>query len=346
MEDKKQKGKIRFFTGSTLMDLIIAGEKGVFGYEAGKVYNLVGDKSTGKTFCAAEVISVNKYFYKDKFKWNYDDAEMGCTLNSKKLYGFDLIKKDTLKSETVEDLFINVKKFVSTLKSDQMGIYVIDSLDAIGSEEDKARSEKRVKLSKQGKKLETGSYQMSKQKFLSQEFFRNLVKELANTNCMLLIISQVRANIGVMFGEKLTRSGGKALDFYAHSCIWLANAEKIKKLGRDIGVRIKAKTKKSKTPRPYRWEYAILYYDYGVDNLSANIDYLFGLVTEAGKSKGTLTKPPKIEYNGKEYTRDELIKAAEKEGFEDAISQEVIEIWETIEDSVLSDRKSKFTRIT
>jgi RecA/RadA recombinase len=67
----------------------------------------------------------------------------------------------------------------------------------------------------------------------------------------LIIISQIRDKIGVMFGEKHSRSGGKALDFYASLIVWLTELKKIQKtikgVKRSIGISVKAKEKKNQT---------------------------------------------------------------------------------------------------
>jgi RecA/RadA recombinase len=75
--------------------------------------------------------------------------------------------------------------------------------------------------------------------------------------------------------EKFSRTGGKALDFYCHTVLWLANINKLKKKGRSVGVTIKAKTTKSKTPRPYREIFFPILFDYGIDSVTASMDFLF-----------------------------------------------------------------------
>ena len=75
--------------------------------------------------------------------------------------------------------------------------------------------------------------------------------------------------------ERYVRAGGKAMDFYCHSVLWLANIDKIKKKGRAVGITVKAKTTKSKTPRPFREMYFELRFDYGLDDTSTCVDFLF-----------------------------------------------------------------------
>ena len=70
---------------------------------------------------------------------------------------------------------------------------------------------------------------MGKQKYLSQEFFPQLCDTIENCNVLVIIISQIRENCDMFSFEKYSRSGGKAMDFYAHSVLWLATCKKIEK---------------------------------------------------------------------------------------------------------------------
>jgi hypothetical protein len=119
-----------------------------------------------------------------------------------------------------------------------------------------------------------------------------------------VIISQVRENIQPFSFEKYTRSGGKAMDFYAHTVLWLATLKKINKKGKPVGVVIKAKTTKSKTPRPFRDCQFSIVFDYGVDDIGSNLDYLYELRTD----KGELTPAAKsISWGGTDTKKQSLL---------------------------------------
>ena len=293
-----------FCSGSTTYDTMIGGNKGVFGYRFGRIYNIVGDSSSGKSFLAAESIASARKKYGNKLKWNYDDGETGFTFDTKNLYGFEIVPKETLRSKTVEDAYINVNNFIDSLKEDEYGIYIIDSLDGLTSKQIQEIGEKRISVAKKGKEFDEGSYKTEKAKFLSQEFFPDLAGKLDNSNCALLIVSQIRDKIGVTFGKKADRTGGKALNFYAHSCVWLSVVEKLKKKEKVVGIRVKAKTEKSKTPRPFRESYTTIFFDIGVDNISGNLDYLFNLLTDMGKESA---KRINISWDGKDFTNKECL---------------------------------------
>lgn len=285
METKKEK-RIFFRTGCIVLDKLIGGKKDQFGVPAGRFINIVGDKSAGKTFLSNEFIAWAHYEFGKKFKWCYDDCESGYSFDTESLYGFEIMpeeKEERVHSENVEDAFCNISNFANSLKKDEFGIYVLDSLDGLTSQEQDDRAEERKKLFKEGKKLEKGTYAMGKQKFLSQEFFPQLCDEIEEKNVLVIIISQIRENVDPMSFEKYSRAGGKAMDFYAHTVLWLATAKKILKKETPVGVVVKAKTTKSKTPRPYRERFFTFLYDYGLDNIGTSIDYLFDLRTLTGE---------------------------------------------------------------
>jgi RecA/RadA recombinase len=286
-----------FHTGSDLLDEVVGG--GIWeGYPGGKIINIVSDKSGGKTSLALEAVAAAHHRLGKKLKKRYDNAESGLTHDVKEIYHFEFDDIEGIKSRTVEEFYCNYRLFLESIKKDEFGIYVLDSLDGLSSDEIEERGKARVSAFKKGKDFNKGSYQMGTPKFLSQEFFRGLAGMTDEKNCLLIIISQTRDAINSMFAEQ-KRSGGKALDFYAFCCLWLANVHKIKKQGRVIGVIIKASAKKSKTPRPYRECVFPLYFTYGIDNIGANIDFLYDL---RGKDFDLLSTAKAIEWNKQEGT--------------------------------------------
>jgi len=329
-------------TGCTLLDLAVGGGQGL-GFPFGRILNFVGDKSSGKTFVANEIIANSYYTHKDKLQWNYDDSESGYTFDTQGMYGFDISAKSDFYSSTVEQLDSNLYKFLKKLKESQKGIYVVDSLDGLANADVLEREVERVKgiekAETDGKIYkDKGSYSMQSQKFLSQEFFKTKAEKLQDKSALLIFISQLRDKIDAsMFERKWTRAGGKALDFYAHTVLVLANCHKIKKEGRTIGVVIKALCDKSKTPRPYRECVFTLYFDYGIDDVGSNLDFLFDL---RGKDFELTKKAEAIQFDGVEKTmttvkewliENELYDKAKEEKKEEtgksALSLEWVEEW-------------------
>lgn len=337
-----------FPTGCDLLDILVGG--GITeGSPAGRILNIVGDKSSGKTFLSIEVIAAAKQKYGKALKWVYDDAESGFSFDTKKLYGFEIMPMDKdkrIKSPTVEDAYCNVREFFEKLKSDEFGIYVIDSLDALNDKEGKKIADDQYKTYKKRKASPTekevkekGSYRMAKAKYLSNTFFPNLADLIEKKNGLLIIISQVRCNLDPFSFEKYSRAGGKAMDFYAHTVLWLANLKKLKKCDRPVGVVVKASNRKSKTPRPYRELMFTLYFDYGLDNITTNVDFLYDLLTNTGlpSSKESITWDDSPKMN-----RAKMIDYIIDNNLEKELKKRALAKWEAIETKIKTNRKPKY----
>lgn len=344
------KETIYFRTGCEVLDKLLGGNKDVFGVPAGKFINIVGDKSAGKTFLSNEFIAWAKYNLGKKFKWCYDDCESGYSFNTEELYGFEIMPatiEDRVHSENVEDAFCNINNFTESLKKDEFGIYVLDSLDGLTSYEQDERAEERLKAFADGKQLTKGTYGMGKQKYLSQEFFPQLCSIIEKKNVLVIIISQIRENVDMFSFEKFSRSGGKAMDFYAHTVLWLATVKKILKKETPVGIVVKAKTTKSKTPRPFRECFFSFLYDYGLDSIGTNVDYLFDLRTDKGELN---KKAAAIQWNGnngfdkkqlKEFlTEYELLEKFEDSKYADADGTDADNMFAFIQSK--KDYKAKF----
>jgi hypothetical protein len=149
------------------------------------------------------------------------------------------------------------------------------------------------------------------------------------------VISQVRDNIGAMFGEKHKRSGGRALDFYASIALWLAHIETLKreinKVKRPYGVTIRAKCKKNKISLPFRECDFEFIFGYGIEDLGASIEWLKSI----NRLKDINIGPTQVkeylngiaEMDHKEYQQELEI-----------VSTAVKSIWREIETSFLPKR--------
>jgi recombination protein RecA len=331
-------------TGIDLFDLVLGG-----GFGIGKIVNLVGDKSSGKTLLAMEFIAYCRHVLGKKFRWFYDDAEAGFSFNSEQLYGFELIPANQICSSTIEEFAVNFKRHISSLRKGETFVYVLDSLDAMSSIEELKRDKEDTKKLEEaidneedvGKIKLQGTYGMERQKKLSQ-FFRTRVSELRGKRVILIIISQVRTNINVMFGEKYIRTGGKALDFYASQIIWLAEVCKQRKKNRVTGITVKVRCKKNKLGKPFRECLLDIVFDYGADNVSSNVKFQFDLITPLGKEKERID----VSFDGQDFKSiNQIIEYIEKNGYQKQLSELVRGKWHEIEDSISSkDRIAKWGR--
>jgi len=258
------KAQLRFVSsGCAVMDAALGG-----GYVLGRVANIVGDKSAGKTLCAMEVCANFAIAYPDGWI-RYAESEAAFDQPYAGALGIPLdrisFNETAQPMETVEDLYNDLKSFLDNNKG-RPGLYIIDSLDAL-SDEAELKAD-----------FNQASYGGMKPKAISQ-MFRRLVQQIEDQGVLFIVISQIRDKLNaVAFGEQKTRSGGKALDFYCTHIVWLAEVGKISreihKIKRTVGVDVKAQVKKNKIGLPFRSaEYPIIF-GYGIDDLTASAKWL------------------------------------------------------------------------
>lgn len=309
-------------TGSVNLNLA-ASQKGVDGgWARGRVINVVGDGSSGKTLLALEFCAY--CFYKlAKVSWYklwpkpkkinivYFNKENVMDFPVEKMYGqkfYDAV--DWRYINTVEEFGHDFFKLISTHKKGEALIVIVDSWDALDSAEDLAKFEKQLskpKFSAVGEdgKKETGSYNLGKQKYASQRFFRKVCDAMIGKDITLMIISQVRKRIGVTFGETQYRAGGDALNFYTHQVCWVAEKQKLHRqsLGIKItyGIKVRARFKRSKVAKPFREAEFDIIFDYGIDDVRSMAENLFG------------PKKDEYEWDGIKYPKDDFISLVEKD---------------------------------
>lgn len=253
-------------SGCTVLDCVLGG-----GWPLGRIANIVGDKAVGKTLLAIEACANFAQKYPKGHIW-YREAEAAFDVDYAGELGLPVARVDfgpegTDSSwDTVEDIAEDLEQcLVAAQKSGQPGIYIIDSLDALSSRAEMDR------------KAGEGTYGLEKPKQLGQ-LFRKQVRAVKAARVSLLVVSQIRDKIGIMFGDKHTRTGGKALDFYASQILWLHHKGILKSVvrgtERTTGVRIRAKCKKNKMAPSFRECEFVLRFGYGTDDFEAACAYL------------------------------------------------------------------------
>lgn len=306
-------------TGCTGLDLVLGGNKGCMGFRAGVMIGIEATKGGGKSFLATETIATNAHAAKrngTKFEWDYIDKERRNRFDAQTMYGMQVTDLSTQPPETIEELDAHIGLWLK--KSDNPGICVVDSLDAFSNLEVEARADTRMKDYEANKDFKKeGTFGMATQKFLSGEFFRTKMDDLARSGKTIITLHQMRANTDAgMFGKKEKHVGGYALDHWLDTMLSLKVVRKIvtgdKALGteRHIGNVVMGDTKfKATCARPGRSFMFVLLFEYGIDNIGSNIDYLFDLRPWSGANIGELSSAANsIRWNGTEPTPSNIKK--------------------------------------
>lgn len=301
-------------TGCTVLDCALGG-----GFPLGRIVNIVGDKSTAKTALATETIT--NFLRQYKGKAAYRDAEAAFDSVYADAMGMPVDQVDfgnpETPLETVEEFSRDLDAFLDQqLKAKEPGIYVLDSLDALSDENELSQD------------IGKGTYGTAKAKNMSI-MFRKMKSKIERAKVLLVVVSQVRDNIGVMFGEKHKRSGGRALDFYASQIMWLSHLETLSKteakVKRPYGVRIKAKIKKNKIAFPFRECEFPFIFGYGIEDYIASVEWLLSV----GKLKSEEAKALLSEDHDDNTYRAAQVQMAER----------VRKVWAEIETTFLPARK-------
>lgn len=265
--DYFKESKLEFIkSGCVLLDCVLGG-----GWPLGRVSNIVGDKAVGKTLLAIEACANFARQHPEGHIW-YREAEAAFDEDYAETLGLPVKRVDFGEEgigtiwNTVDDIAEDLDACIKTAEeTGQPGLYIVDSLDALSS-----RAE-------MGRAMDEGTYGLEKQKMVGQ-MFRRYIRGLKQHRVALIIISQVRDKIGVSFGDKHSRSGGKALDFYASIALWLALKKTLKKsykgIERPVGIKVIAKCKKNKISMPHRECDFDIRYGYGIEELDAAVDWL------------------------------------------------------------------------
>ena len=256
----------------------------------------------------------------------YDEGEAAFDKEYAAKLGLPVDKIDFRESETVEDWYnsIETETNLPTKEKKDFTIYVLDSLDALVSEEEMDQD------------FNKAGFGMSKQKQMSK-LFRRLVRKIRKNNILLIVISQLRDKIGVTFGETKTRAGGRALDFYASQILWLYEKGKIKKGNLPVGLEIKAKIKKNKLWRPFREVDFSILFEYGIDDLGSNVDFLKDNKVCLNDSN------TRFLYNNEQFSREDFIWYISEQNKEQEIKDLVKKTWDEIEQASTVIRKPKYT---
>lgn len=311
-------------TGSTLLDLAISGGRIHGGGLPGGIFvEIFGPSGCGKTVMLCEIAGAVQ---RAGGNVRFDDPE--SRLNKQFAQMFDLdtddIEYDT--PDKVTEVFENIRKWEPKVKAPIHGTFT-DSLAALSTDIEMDNDD--------GDKMG-----MRRAKEFSEGFRKN-ARILAKKNYLMVCSNQVRENQDAgKYSAKYKSTGGFAIGFYASLRLRATNPEKIykevsfagKKIKKVIGVETTFEVFKSSVWKPYRTAPVTILFDYGVDDIRANLQF----IKDYTKNTSYYVGETKLDVS-----MDKAIKMVEDGKLEKALKEEVIELWETIESKFDSNRKRK-----
>jgi len=249
-------------TGSISLDMAL----GVGGVPRGRIIEVFGPESSGKTTLAQHIIAEVQ---KKGGMAAFIDAEHALDPDYAKKIGININEMFISQPDTGEQALEIVETLV---RSNAIDIVVIDSVAALTP---KAEIEG-----------EMGDQHMGLQARLMSQALRKLAAIVGKTKTTVVFINQTRQKIGVFFGNPETTTGGTALKFYSSVRIEVRRAAQIKKAEQVIGNRVKVKVVKNKVAPPFTTcEFDIMYNE-GISVPGDIIDtgLLYNIITKNGNS--------------------------------------------------------------
>lgn len=247
-------------TGSVSLDIAL----GVGGIPRGRVVEVYGPESSGKTTLALHLVAEVQRMGGVAA---YVDAEHALDPEYAKKIGVKI--EDLLISQP--DTGEQALEIVETLvKSGGISLVVVDSVAALTP-----RAEIEGEMDQQ---------HMGLQARLMSHALRKLTGVVSKTNTTVLFINQIRQKIGIMFGNPETTTGGLALKFYSSVRIEIRRAAQIQSGEKIIGNRVKVKVVKNKVAAPFRTCEFDIFYNEGISSDAdiVNTGVIYNLVSKSG----------------------------------------------------------------
>lgn len=247
-------------SGSIMLDKAL----GVFGYPKGRIIEIFGPESSGKTTFALHAIASSQ---KSGGYAAFIDAEHALDPIYAKALGVD-VDNLLLSQPSSGEQALEIAE--ALIKSGSIDIVVIDSVAALVPE---------AELNG-----DMGSPYVGLHARLMSQAMRKLSGIIAKTNCVAIFINQIREKVGVMFGSPETTTGGRALKFYASIRLDIRRGEQLKDGTNIIGSKANIKVVKNKVAPPFKTAEVDIIYGKGISHFGELVDLAveLNIVNKAG----------------------------------------------------------------
>lgn len=372
-ESLVRKGRVdqcRYYlsTGSTLLDLAVS-DRRPGGVGSGRVTQIIGDNSTAKTVVAKEILGAAQRAGGYAIE---QDAEYAPDFGRAGLFGLDVgawddedVEQKGVKLPLIEAVALDPKYCyrhplsVESVFDDEIGVAALLAEGLVQDGVDKKTGDVKTKKAgfklpsplvvavdtftalpskaEEADRLDKASYRMAVAKSMSGGF-RKWLKHVGRTQTTIVAVDHIRSAVGVVFGPDWTTSGGKAMQQYASTRIFLSTAGNIKNAREaKIGVWIKAKVVKNKIAPPFRETKFAVLFDYGIDDVRSNLEWL----REAGAGDRLATAGGWWKWGGEALGQgiEGAIRGVEAGGLEGEIEAEVERVWRELH--APPDRKAR-----
>ena len=260
--DRPKTGIDAIPTGSLGLDMAL----GIGGLPRGRIIEIFGPESSGKTTLALHVVAEAQ---KKGGICAYIDAEHALDPEYSKRLGVKIEELLLSQPDTGEQALEIVESLV---RSGKIDVIVVDSVAAL-TPKDEIEGD-------------MGAQHMGKQARLMSQALRKLTAIVAKSKTIVIFINQIRMQIGVMFGNPETTPGGKALKFYTSVRLDIRRIAQIKKGDEVVGGRVRVKVVKNKVAAPFKATEFDLMYNEGISREGEIIALgeKFGIIKKSGAS--------------------------------------------------------------